>query len=274
MEILWGTSSPVQVYDKMLDMPASLRARGSYKIQVDHGEKFLTKLLGNNTNALSQDEIENYISNEFQTKVKSCIARTLNESTQMLFGVDSRLDELSEEITPHLAEIIADYGLILIKFSIAGLDLDEEIKQRYKEFSLERIGKQKEALGDKDRMTILGEDWGRQQSATILRDLANNPGSGGIAAAGAGLGMGIGAGSVFGSMAQQVFSPMNPQVQQPAAPQPSGRFTQKSAETPPPQNNIANDPVANLKKLKEMLDLGLIEQAEFDAKKAEIMNKM
>ena len=62
------------------------------------------------------------------------------------------------------------------------------------------------------------------------------------------------------------------------SPQPSGRFTQKSAQTgsanSPPSDSSSDDPLASLKKLKEMLDLGLIEQAEFDTKKAEIMSRM
>ena len=77
-------------------------------------------------------------------------------------------------------------------------------------------------------------------------------------------------------MAQQMFSPMQQQPAPPAVPQPSGRFMQKSADTAhgdarPPN---ADDPVATLKKLKDMLDLGLIEKTEFDAKKAEIMGRM
>ena len=123
-------------------------------------------------------------------------------------------------------------------------------------------------------MDVLGEGWGKQQAANILGTLAANPGSGGIGAAGAGLGMGMAAGGVFGSMAQQMFTPMQQQVPLPVTPQPSGRFTQKSADTSPAPGNGADDPVAALKKLKDMLELGLIEQAEFDAKKAEIMSRM
>jgi len=217
-----------------------------------------------------QEHLENYFSNEFQTKIKSCIAQMLNESTQMLFGVDSRLDELSESTTPYLAEILIDYGLKLIKFSIAGLDLDDEIKQRYKEFSLDRIRKQKEALGDKDTMTILGDDWGRQQTAKILGNVSVNPGAGGIAAAGAGLGMGMGMGAAFGGMAQQFLTPLQQQMQQPATPQPSGRFTQKSVVEEQPKE----DPVAALEKLKLMLDKGLIPQEKYDTKVEEILSKM
>jgi hypothetical protein len=53
--------------------------------------------------------------------------------------------------------------------------------------------------------------------------------------------------------------------------QPQGRFTQKSTD---PSSTPADDPVASLKKLKDMFDLGLIDKAEFDAKKAEIIGRM
>jgi hypothetical protein len=86
--------------------------------------------------------------------------------------------------------------------------------------------------------------------------------------------MGMAAGSAFGNMAQQMFAPMQQQTPSPAAPQPSGRFTQKSADLSSQSGGDTKDPVAALKKLKDMLDLGLIEQAEFDTKKAEIMSRM
>lgn len=104
------------------------------------------------------------------------------------------------------------------------------------------------AHGDKGVMDVLGDErWARQQSANIFGTLAANPGSGGLASAGAGL----------GGMAQQMFAPMQQQTPPPATP-----------------SSSADDPVAALKKLKDMLDLGLIEQTDFDAKKAEIISKM
>jgi len=115
------------------------------------------------------------------------------------------------------------------------------------------------AQADKGVMDVLGDNWGRQQAANILGKVASNPGAGGgMASAGAGLGMGMAAGGAFGNMAQQMFTPLQQQ------------------QTPPPAvpQVAADDPVAKLKKLKEMLDLGLIAQAEFDAKKAEIMSKI
>ena len=41
-------------------------------------------------------------------------------------------------------------------------------------------------------MDIMGEDWGRQQAANILGDLARNPGAGGVGAMGGRYGHGYG----------------------------------------------------------------------------------
>ena len=41
-----------------------------------------------------------------------------------------------------------------------------------------------------------------------------------------------------------------------------------------PQAVAAEDPMEKLTKLKSMLDMGILTQAEFDAKKADILSKM
>ena len=276
MEILWGTSSPIQVRDKLLGIATKLRARGAYKIQVDNPQKFLTKLIGNNVNSIaSQELLDDYFANEFQSKIKSSITRALNETQRELLGIEARLDEFSEVVEPFFSDVFEDYGLKMIKFSIAALDLDDdELRRRYDEIGMDAIAKLRNAQADKGVMDVLGDGWGKQQAANILGTLAANPGSGGMAATGAGLGMGMAAGGIFGGMAQQMFNPMQQQTQPTPPQQPSGRFTQKSADTSSTQTTQTDDPVATLKKLKEMLDLGLIEQAEFDTKKAEIMSRM
>ena len=278
MEILWGTTSPIQVRDKLLGIATKLRARGAYKIQVDNPQKFLTKLVGNNIKTVNQQELlDDYFANEFQSKIKSSITRALNETQTELLGIGERIDEFAETVEPFLGEVFEDYGLKMVKFSIAALDVDDdELRRRYDENGMDAIAKLRNAQADKGVMEVLGNDWGKQQAAYILGTLAANPGAGGISAAGAGLGMGMAAGGVFGNMAQQMFSPIQQQTPTgPVGPQPSGRYTQKTAAESAPEVKVGGeDPVAILKQLKEMLDLGLIEQAEYDSKKAEIMARM
>jgi hypothetical protein len=54
----------------------------------------------------------------------------------------------------------------------------------------------------------------------------------------------------------------------------AGGVNIQAAFTAPPQAAPQEDPMAQLTKLKQMLDGGLIEQREFDSKKAEILKRM
>lgn len=281
VEIRWGTDSPIQVRDKMLGIATKLRARGAYKVQIGDPVKFLEKLIGNNVFYQTQEELNKYFINEFQSKIKSVIARAINESDTEILGIDSRLDELSDTIEPFMQEILDDYGLKCVKFTVAAVDIDDdELRRRYDEIGIDAIAKMRNAQADKAVMGILGNDWGKQQAANILGNLSMNPGAGGVAAAGAGMGMGMAAGGAFGSMAQQMFAPMSNSVPvqqpQPFQQAPSGRFSQAPQEnnTQTPPSPSQEDPMEVLGKLKRMLDAGLIEQSEYDAKKSEILSRM
>ncbi|MDR2546412.1 MAG: SPFH domain-containing protein [Lachnospiraceae bacterium] len=274
-EILWGTSSPIQVRDKLLGIATKLKGRGAYRIYIENPQKFLTKMIGNNVFVADQQSLfDDWFANEFQSKIKSSITRALNETNTELLGIEARIDEFSQVVEPFLAEVFTDYGLGLVKFSIAALDVeDDELRRRYDEIGMDAIAKVRNAHAERNTFDILGDDWGRLQAANILGTVAENPGSGGIAATGAGLGMGMAAGGIFGNMANQMFSPMGQPPPQAAIPAPTGRFVQKSAATEAVKEN-GDDPVATLKKLKDMLDLDLITHEEYDEKKAEIMSRM
>ena len=278
-EIRWGTETPIQVRDKVWGVRTDARVRGAYKIRIENPAKFLEKLIGNNIPFQFQEELDKYFASEFQGKIKAAVSKFLNALEQELIGIDAYMDELSEKIEPYIDEIVSDYGLKCVKFSLAGLDIDTTKYDAIDASQIELIARQRGYQGDKAGLDILGDDWGRIQGANILKDLANNPGAGGVAAAGAGAGMGIGAAGAFGSIAQQVFTPAQNGFasQQPDTPThntPSGRFTQKGASSAPVNAANAEDPMEVLGKLKKLLDAGLIEQAEYDAKKTEILSRM
>ena len=264
-EIKWGTDSPIQVRDKLLGIATKLKARGSYRVCVGNPGKFLEKMLGNNYSGMHQSALMNYFVTEFQGKIKSVVARAINESNTEILGIDARLDEFSEMIQPYFQEVLDEYGLRCVKFSIAAIDIDDsELRQKYDEIGMDAIAKMRNAQADRMVMDTLGDRWAQQQSVNIMSTIAEgvaqgNVGSSPIADAGIGLGVGMAAGGMFGNMAQQMFAPM-----QQAAPQ-----TQVA-----PQPAPAQDPMEVLGKLKKMLDAGLIEQSEYDAKKAEILSKM
>ncbi len=245
-EIRWGTETPIQVRDKVWGVRTDARVRGAYKVRIENPAKFLEKLIGNNVPLQFQGELDKYFASEFQGKIKSAVSKFLNALEQELIGIDAYMDELSEKIEPYIDEVVSEYGLKCVKFSLAGLDVDTT-----------KYDQMDESVMKRQELGILGDDWGRVKGVEVLKDLANNPGTSGVAAAGAELGVGIGAAGAFSSIAQQVFTP-----------------AQSSLSSTPSENQSSQDPVEVLGKLKKMLDAGLIEQSEYDAKKAEILNRM
>lgn len=261
-ELLWGTSSPIQMRDPELRIMTSLRARGSYKMRIDNSALFLEKLVGNNTFVFTQEELDDYFRNEMEMNIKDIISNFIINSRMEILGICIQQKTLAGMLEVFIRAIFVNYGLYIERFAIVDINIPETDPNRQK---LE------EAFARKGEMTILGEDWGRQTAAKILSDLANNPGAGGVASAGAGMGMGLAAGGVFGGMAQQLFAPLNPQIAQPTINvQPSGRFTQKTATNTAKEDS--DEEV--LEKLKRLLDKGLVSQEKYDEKVQEILSRM
>ena len=259
VEIKWGTDSPIQVRDKILGIATKLRARGSYKIQVENSAKFLETVIGNNIQCATQDDLNKFFISQFQSKIKSAVAKELCASETEVLGIDARLDEFSELIKPQVNELLLVNGLKCSAFSIMAIDIDDEngLREKYDQIGMSQIETVRGAQAQKAALDTLGINWAQQQSAEVLKAMAANPGN--IAGqVGAGIGMGMATANAFGEIANQMFNSNN---------------------VPPMQNSVQNnsandDPMEKLSKLKKMLDAGLIEQSEYDAKKAEILSSM
>lgn len=259
VEIKWGTDSPIQVRDKVLGIATKLRARGSYKIQVENSAKFLETVIGNNIQCATQDDLNKFFISQFQSKIKSAVAKELCASETEVLGIDARLDEFSELIKPQVNELLLVNGLKCSAFSIMAIDIDDEngLREKYDQIGMSQIETVRGAQAQKAALDTLGINWAQQQSAEVLKAMAANPGN--IAGqVGAGIGMGMATANAFGEIANQMFNSNN---------------------VPPMQNSVQNnsandDPMEKLSKLKKMLDAGLIEQSEYDAKKAEILSAM
>lgn len=255
VEIKWGTDSPIHVRDKVLGIATKLRARGSYKIQIDNAGKFLETLVGNNVQYQAQEDLNQYFITQFQSKIKSAIAKELMRSEIEVLGIDARLDEYSELIKPQIQEILETNGLKCVAFAIMAIDIDDAngLREKYDQIGISQLETIRSAQAQKVALDTLGINWAQQQSVDILKTMAANPGN--IASeVGAGLAMGVAAGNTLGSMANKMFSNVSEMNQQTAV--------------------VNEDPIEKLAKLKKMLDAGLITQADFDSKKAEILGSI
>lgn len=241
-EIDWGTMSPIQYFDETFGN-LNVKSYGAFKVHINNPSKFLTKLIGNNVDFETQQGLKKYFANEFQMHIVNSLSQTLDNlkaTGKVIFETVRNTVEIASAIEPHISEIISAYGLSLDAFSVASCKAvsdDPEIQKM---------------ITDRARMNYLGQNWAAQQQVDILKNMSNNPGAGGIAAMGAGMGMGFASGGVFGNMAQQAMQ----------------------GQTIANPTTSANPTMEKLKQLKEMLDMGLISQADFEAKKSEILNQM
>ena len=336
MELLWGTSSPIQLRDPVQGIATSIKARGSYKVKIDDSVKFLTTLMGSNVSKFEPNDIERYFSNEFQQKIKSTIAKGLKAQNEELLGVCAEMDAFATQITPAIQEMLAEYGIGLAQFTIAAMDIPEDDPNRQ---LLEQ------AYAKKREFDLMGQDYRTIKGMDIMADMAHGVSTqggdsavGSMMGVGMGLSMGMATGGAFGQMAQNAFQGVQgqpgqqyppqgqqsyqqypPQGQQypPQQGQPQGyqQYPPQGQQYPPQQGQpqgyqqyppqgqpqgypqyppqgqqgyqqyppqgqpqapqpAAEDPMARLTKLKQMLDAGLIQQSEYDAVKNEILSKM
>lgn len=148
MEILWGTDSPIQVRDPVVQIATSIQARGSYKVQINDAAKLLTKMLGNNVFFLAQQELNDYFVSEIQQHIKSLLAKEIRASHQEIMGICAEQDVLANQIHPILQEMLDAYGLKLITFTIAALDIPDNDPNRQKLEAAFTNKKIREILGD------------------------------------------------------------------------------------------------------------------------------
>jgi len=252
MEVTWGGS--VSVEDPVYGIVAPVKGFGAFKVQVDNPVILLKKMVGSRAD-LTQDGLKDYFQNNFQQRITDAIGNSITESGKEIIAICSNKTLVAERIFPVLDEVINAYGLKLTDFSVANLAIPEDDPS-----FVELKSHRSKAAAFK----VYGDKWGAQQQVDIMKTMAANEGAGGAAAAaGAGIGMGMAAaGGMFGMM-----NPMMNQMQQ----QPQ---QQQQQQQPAQQPAAATGPVEKIKQLKEMLDLGVLTQEEFDAKKAEILSSM
>ncbi len=254
-EIKWGTQTPIEIEDKIYNQEAKLGVAAVYKIKITNPTLCLKKLLGNNIYIKSEEEMNEYWGGELASIIREELYNTLRKYPDTLLDIINQVRTISKDLRPEIDEVISEYGIQLVKFSIVSINILDDFVERirankdiYRNKDIESMAEAKArvniAQGDLGVMEVLGENWGRQKAYEVLNNISQNPGAGGVASAGAGLGMGISAGSAFGAMASQLFSPFNSQ-QQPSQQQPQGRFQQrtvnaeqtKTATPPPPPVN-------------------------------------
>jgi len=158
------------------------------------------------------------------------------ESGVAFIDMAANQDEFGKAMFAKAQPMFAEYGLALDTLVVQNVSLPEELQKILDQ----KIGMN--MIGDMQRYT-------QYQVANSIPDAAKN--EGGLAAMGVGLGAGVGFGQVVGQS-------LGAALQQPTA----------LASVSP------DEVVATLEKLHGLVEKGILSQAEFDAKKAELLKKL
>jgi membrane protease subunit (stomatin/prohibitin family) len=237
----WGTAQPITLRDKDYG-PLRIRAYGNYSYRIRDIEPFWKRLSGTFERFTVED-----LDGQLRARVMAEIAAFLGGSEVAFVDMAANQSQFSAKLKEVLAGPFAEYGLELRNFLVESVSLPEELQERLDKASSMRI------VGDLRAYTQF-------QTAEAIPAAAAN--AGGIAGAGAGLGAGLAIGQAMaGQMAGQTGAP-------PAAPAP--------ASTAAIAANAVNveDPLAMLDRLHELVGKGVLTQAEFDTKKAQLLDKI
>ena len=266
--IYWGTASPIEVQDYflgngMIGVKTPVRAGADFRVRFNIEEdddafvKAFMRIMGDKSE-LTVTDLQFFFRSQISQKIATGIAKQLKEisKSESINGISEHTEVLAEMLTPYFTDIFKTYGLELVNFSFSNIEIEETDERR--EFTR--------------RLTAAAHtgSYDKAMQQELLENVSLNPGAGGVASAGAGLGMGMAAGNAFANMATTAFA--NPQPQQQTQPMAGfggpGRFGVNQAGPSQP------DPMESLSKMKQLLDAGLISQQVYDAKVAEIMERL
>jgi hypothetical protein len=175
----WGTRQPITVRDKDFGI-VRLRANGKFAFRVKDSVKLLDELVGTQ-GKYTTEEVTSYLKDLIVSRLTDLLA----SSQTSLLDLPAQFDEIGAGATSKIGQEFGKYGLELVEFFINAISPPEEVQKAIDARS--SMG----AIGDLQAYTVY-------QAANSMRNIAEQGGAGGSAAAPMGMGMGMGAG--FGMM--------------------------------------------------------------------------
>ncbi|MBK7766065.1 MAG: SPFH domain-containing protein [Sulfuritalea sp.] len=239
----WGTPNPVTIRDREFGI-VRLRAFGIYAFHLSDPKAFHTTISGT-LDKYGSDQLEGQLRNT----IVGHISDIFGESGVPFIDMAGNQEEFGKALKAKLDPMFAGYGLTLDSLNVQNISLPEELQAMLDK----RIG-----------VNMMGgmQAYTQFQTAEAIPLAAQN--EGGLAGLGAGVGVGFGVGQqVAASMAQA----LHPPATAPAAVAPAPTAVPAAAVS-------ADEVVATLEKLHGLVGKGILSQAEFDAKKAELLKKL
>ncbi len=241
----WGTPNPITIRDKEFGI-VRMRAFGIYSYHLSDAKTFYQKISGTR-DAYGREELEGQLRNSLVAGMTDLFG----ESGVSFVDMAGNQDEFGQAMMFKMKPMFAEFGLTLDSLVVQNVSLPEDLQKILDQ----KIGMN--MIGDMGRFT-------QYQVANAIPEAARN--EGGMAGMGVGMGAGVGLGQVMGqAMASTMLPPAG------AAPAVTAAPAAVAAAMAPMS---ADEVVVTLEKLHGLVEKGVLSQAEFDAKKAELLNKL
>jgi membrane protease subunit (stomatin/prohibitin family) len=247
----WGTMEPVTFRDSQFGM-VRLRAFGTYSMAVADPQLFVNKIVGTQ-GIYDTSQITDYLRSMIVSRFNDIMGKTMTT----LLDLPARYNDVGAGMRASVTDDFANLGLNVKAFYVTSITPPDEVSQK---------------IDQRTSMGVLGDmnQYMQYQTAQAIGGIGQGASQGGGGGGAAETGLGLGAGMGIGAgMAQMVSQNMANAQQQSQAQQQQAQ--QQQAQQ---QQAAANDPVAKLQQLKDMLDKGLITQDIYEAKRNEILSQM
>ena len=273
MGIDWGTDTPISVVDPIYRVPIDIRSYGDFSLRVENGQKLMEKLVGQ-TYGFSHQEIEQFFSNMMATQVRGVISGTMLERQLSPIGIDAHLADMSAAATEKIRPLFEPYGMAVNHFTIAAITAPEldTIKQKARDLQEHRMetdvtteDKRKMAQAQAFENREIGINEQQKWVAQMGQMLAGNPGPL--------VGGGIGFPGMIGGNVVQPAAAGTAEIARLLMNQPP-QGTAEGAEAQPAGQPAREPFEERVRKLKYMLDNGMITQQQYDDKINQIMSEI
>lgn len=244
----WGTSQPVTIRDK--DFGAvRLRAFGNFAYRITDPKLFHTEITGTRDRYTTED-----LDGQLRGMMLQHISDAVATSGVPFLDLASNQIEFAQQLKTATAPSFEAIGLKLESVTVQNVSLPEELQK---------------ILDQKIGMGMVGNDMAKfmqYQTGQAIPVMAQGVGQGGGGGGLAGDAMGLGAGMAMGQvLAQQMGSAMA---------QANAASAAAAVPAPAAPAMTADQVMATLEKLGDLKAKGILTEAEFAAKKADLLAKL
>ena len=241
--IKFGTRGPMVYHDRFYGADLELQAFGTFSLRIVDAVAFVQNFLPANTRYYTFDSAQarQQISSEFvQAFIVAVNSLSASHRISELPSASGTISELIADDSSTLGAWTKRFGLDVVQVGIESIELSPESRELVKQYSTNKMN-----ISAFEGISQHASNVAAQQK--IAQGIQDN-------------GLGDGAGLIFG---MNLAQGMNPQTAAFGPP--------SSAPVAPNGGPSLDDQIEAVKKLKDLVDAGILSQDEFEAKKKQVM---